>query len=88
VELASAVMPDDVAGVVADGLELLVGARSVSAETMAGTITGQRRLVVLDTCEHLLEPVACLADVLVARVPSLAVLATSREPLGVTREQV
>jgi predicted ATPase/class 3 adenylate cyclase len=45
-------------------------------------------LVVLDNCEHLLEEVGRIVGVLVQAAPQLAVLATSREPLGVAGEQV
>jgi predicted ATPase/class 3 adenylate cyclase len=50
---------------------------------------GSRRLlVILDNCEHLLDPVAALAEELLARCPNLAVLATSREALEVPGERV
>jgi predicted ATPase/DNA-binding SARP family transcriptional activator len=43
-------------------------------------------LVVLDNCEHLLEPVAVLAETLLRACPQLRILATSREALGVSGE--
>ncbi|MEU8928039.1 BTAD domain-containing putative transcriptional regulator [Kitasatospora sp. NPDC048545] len=43
-------------------------------------------LLVLDNCEHLIEDAARLAHRLLAAAPRLTVLATSREPLGVTGE--
>ncbi|MGS2614844.1 AfsR/SARP family transcriptional regulator [Micromonospora sp. LZ34] len=43
-------------------------------------------LLVLDNCEHLLDAAARLADRLLAACPDLRVLATSREPLGITGE--
>ena len=50
---------------------------------------GQRRLVVcLDTCEHLLDAAATLADALLRHCPAVSVLATSRQPLGVEGETV
>ncbi|SEM14578.1 AfsR/SARP family transcriptional regulator [Nonomuraea pusilla] len=45
-------------------------------------------LLVLDNCEHLVGPVAVLADQLLAACPSLRVLATSREALGITGESI
>jgi predicted ATPase/class 3 adenylate cyclase len=45
-------------------------------------------LLVLDNCEHRLEPVARLADVIVQRCPSTRLLVTSREGLGIAGEQV
>jgi predicted ATPase/DNA-binding SARP family transcriptional activator len=46
----------------------------------------RRLLLVLDNCEHLVAAVARLADELLAACPELRVLATSREPLGITGE--
>ena len=43
-------------------------------------------LLVLDNCEHLLEPVAALARRLLADCPDLRILATSRAPLDVAGE--
>ncbi|MEU4428293.1 BTAD domain-containing putative transcriptional regulator, partial [Actinoplanes sp. NPDC024001] len=43
-------------------------------------------LLVLDNCEHLVDAVADFAARLLARCPSVRVLATSREALGVTGE--
>ena len=40
----------------------------------------------LDTCEHLVEACASLAQTLLATAPGLRILATSREPLGVPDE--
>ncbi|MFJ9695026.1 AfsR/SARP family transcriptional regulator [Kitasatospora sp. NPDC101183] len=50
---------------------------------------GRRRmLLILDNCEHLIQAAAELVAVLLAECPGLAVLATSREPLGVPGETV
>jgi predicted ATPase/DNA-binding CsgD family transcriptional regulator len=43
-------------------------------------------LVVLDNCEHLLDPCAALVVALLGAAPGLTLLATSREPLAVTGE--
>ncbi|MFF4988996.1 BTAD domain-containing putative transcriptional regulator [Streptosporangium saharense] len=45
-------------------------------------------LFVLDNCEHLVEEVAPLVARLLATCPRLRVLATSREPLGITGEHL
>ena len=45
-------------------------------------------LLVLDNCEHLLDACADLADTPAAPRPSVRILATSREPLGVAGERV
>jgi predicted ATPase/class 3 adenylate cyclase/DNA-binding CsgD family transcriptional regulator len=51
-------------------------------------LSGRRGLLLLDNCEHLLEPCARLADPLLRSCPDVTVLATSREPLGVAGETV
>ena len=45
-------------------------------------------LLVLDNCEHLVEGVAVLAEELLRSCPGVRLLATSREPLGVSGETV
>ena len=51
-------------------------------ERRAGQGTREPFLLVLDNCEHVLEPVGALASDLLATVVGIRVLATSREPLG------
>jgi predicted ATPase/DNA-binding SARP family transcriptional activator len=45
-------------------------------------------LLVLDNCEHLIDACAHLADALLAHSPRLRIVATSREPLGITGESL
>jgi predicted ATPase len=44
--------------------------------------------LILDNCEHVLSAVAELASAIMARCPTVTMLATSREPLGVAGERV
>ena len=44
---------------------------------------GRPLLVLLDICEHVIGACAKLADALLRGCPDLALLATSREPLGI-----
>jgi predicted ATPase len=48
----------------------------------------KRLLLVLDNCEHVVDVVGQLVEALVAGCPGVVVLATSREPLAVTGEQL
>src|SRR5690606_30888456 len=48
----------------------------------------KKTLLVIDNCEHVLAAVAATADRLLAAVPTLHILATSREPLGIPGERV
>jgi predicted ATPase/DNA-binding SARP family transcriptional activator/DNA-binding CsgD family transcriptional regulator len=59
-----------------------------SEEVLADYFENRNLLLVLDNCEHLVDAVARLADVLLAACPGLRILATSREPLGVSGEIV
>jgi predicted ATPase/DNA-binding winged helix-turn-helix (wHTH) protein len=48
----------------------------------------RRLLLVLDSCEHLIETIAPLAERIFREAPEVHILATSREPLRVEGEQV
>jgi len=51
-------------------------------------LTGAPKLIVLDSCEHLIDGVSALAEKLFGHVPTLHLLATSREALRVEGENV
>ncbi|WP_188190385.1 AfsR/SARP family transcriptional regulator [Nonomuraea sp. SYSU D8015] len=55
-------------------------------ERLVSALRDKRALVLLDGCEHVVEPVAALADRLLKAAPGLRVLATSREPLELSGE--
>ncbi|NUS12650.1 MAG: AAA family ATPase, partial [Streptomyces sp.] len=55
---------------------------------LADHLASRDLLLVLDNCEHVIDAAAVLAERLLADCPGLAVLATSREPLGVPGELV
>jgi predicted ATPase/DNA-binding CsgD family transcriptional regulator len=57
-------------------------------DTLVEAIGPSRLLVLLDNCEHVIDACAKLADALLRGCPNLALLATSREPLGVHGEHV
>ncbi|MFC7303654.1 ATP-binding protein [Streptomyces monticola] len=46
----------------------------------------RRALLILDTCEHLVDACAMLADIVLRETPGISVLATSRQPLDVAGE--
>jgi predicted ATPase/DNA-binding winged helix-turn-helix (wHTH) protein len=48
----------------------------------------KRMLIVLDSCEHLVEAAAAMVEALLKGAPGVQILATSREPLGVEGEWV
>jgi non-specific serine/threonine protein kinase len=51
-------------------------------------LAAKQLLLVLDNCEHVLESVSDLAADVLGHCPTVRILATSREPLGVNGEQV
>ena len=53
---------------------------------LAEALRSSQTLLVLDNCEHLLDACATLVDLLLRECPSLHVLATSREPIGIPAE--
>jgi predicted ATPase/DNA-binding SARP family transcriptional activator len=55
-------------------------------DRLADALASQRLLLVLDNCEHVIDAVARLAARVLADAPGVRILATSREPLGVTGE--
>jgi predicted ATPase/DNA-binding CsgD family transcriptional regulator len=57
-------------------------------DTLADALRPRRLLLVLDTCEHLIDSCARLCHRLLASSPGLHVLATSREPLRMAAETV
>src|SRR6516164_10174611 len=57
-------------------------------EALVEAVGGRSLLVVLDNCEHVIGTCAKLADALLRGCPNLALLATSREPLGIGGERV
>jgi predicted ATPase len=57
-------------------------------EQVALNIGARRLLIVLDTCEHVIDVAAAMAEALLHRCPGVRVIATSREPLGAYDEWV
>jgi len=57
-------------------------------EVLVERLRPQRILLILDGCEHLVDPCAALVGSLLRSCPSLTVLVTSREPLGLPGEVI
>ena len=86
VELAQVEDPDLVGQVVATRLDVPDTPGQDATEAVAKHLADHQLLIVLDNCEHLAEAAASLTEYLLAACPNLAVLATSREALGVEGE--
>jgi len=55
-------------------------------DRLVDRLSVEQTLLILDNCEHIVAAAASLASELVNRTDALVVLATSREPLGITGE--
>ena len=67
--------------------ELLGGAPNAEPmERLIAAIREREALLILDNCEHVIESVAAFAHRVLGECQRLRILATSREPLGITGE--
>jgi predicted ATPase/class 3 adenylate cyclase/DNA-binding CsgD family transcriptional regulator len=80
--------PDLVAVSVADVLGVRLEPSRPVLDTLVEAVGQRSLLVLLDNCEHVIDACAKLADALLRGCPNLALLATSREPLGIDGERV
>lgn len=73
---------------------MIAGAMGIAAQgndplaAILGYIRARHFLLVLDNCEHVIEPVARVVERIIDEAPNARVLATSREPLRVRGEHV
>jgi non-specific serine/threonine protein kinase len=88
VDLAPLGDPGLVAVTVADVLGVRQEPGVPVLDSLVAAVGGRSLLVLLDNCEHVIGACAKLADVLLRGCPGLALLATSREPLGIDGERV
>lgn len=92
VELAPVTDASRIAEVVIDALgfgeSILARGSEEPLARLTESLWGRDTVLVVDNCEHLVEQAAELLAHLLGRVPGLRVLATSREPLGITGEAV
>jgi predicted ATPase len=86
VDLAPITDPDLVPVTVARALGLPDQPGRSTMDTLLRFVRDRQMLVVLDNCEHLLDASAELLMALLGVAPGLTVLATSREPIGVSGE--
>jgi predicted ATPase/DNA-binding CsgD family transcriptional regulator len=75
---------NDVAGAVVATLEL--PGRGSAGDVVTSWLAARRTLLVLDNCEHLIAACAAFCQDALTRCSGLTIIATSREPLGVSGE--
>ncbi|GGN19510.1 helix-turn-helix transcriptional regulator [Streptomyces fuscichromogenes] len=88
VDLAPVRQASAVAGAVAAALRLPGDGMTPVLDHLVEYLAGRRALILLDNCEHLVDPCAHLAQVLLAAATELRVLVTSRQSLGLPGEHL
>lgn len=86
VELAALADPSLLTSTVASVLGLKEEPNRTVQQSLLSYLQTKKLLLILDTCEHLIEPVAKLVQTILASCPSIRVIATSREILGIPGE--
>jgi DNA-binding SARP family transcriptional activator len=88
VDLTSVQDAEGVGAAAASALGLAGDGVSGAADTLRAFTRSRRMLLILDNCEHVLDPAAELVESLQVAGSPLVVLATSREPLEVAGEEL
>ncbi len=87
IDLSGVSSPEVLRATIASALGLPVRAQDPIPDLIAH-LRNKRLLLIVDSCEHLIESAAEVATQLFAEVPGVHILATSREPLRVAGEYV
>jgi predicted ATPase/class 3 adenylate cyclase len=87
-ELAAATDPAAVPDAVAAVLGITQQPGKTVTKSVAAALEGRSRLLVFDNCEHVVDSVADLVEAILAASATVTILATSREGLGVSDEQL
>ncbi|MGD1109744.1 MAG: recombinase family protein [Mycobacterium sp.] len=87
-ELAAVTDPAAVPDAVAAVLGITQQPGKTVTESVASALEGRLRLLVFDNCEHVVDSVADLVEAILAASPTVTILATSREGVGVSQEQL
>ena len=85
-ELASVAEPGLLVPSVAGALGVGGPLRGSPLDAVLAHLADRHLLLILDTCEHLVDACAMFAEAVIARAPRVTMLATSREPLDVSGE--
>ena len=88
VDLASVSRTEDVAAEAARVLDIRGATRDATTDAVRRYLADRDVLLMLDNCEHVLDTCTELGMTLLGACPQLRILATSREPLGITGEAV
>lgn len=88
VELAPLADKEAVPHAVASTLSIFPEAGLTMVDSIVAGLAQRRMLIILDNCEHVIDAAAAIAAAIERGAPLVKILASSREPLGVTGEWV
>jgi predicted ATPase/DNA-binding winged helix-turn-helix (wHTH) protein len=88
VELVGVVDEDATAAALATAIDVNLRKSSSIDDAIIDLLRPRHSLLVLDNCEHLIEPVAELVARILREAPTISIVATSREPLAVAGERL
>jgi predicted ATPase/DNA-binding winged helix-turn-helix (wHTH) protein len=88
VELVTVVDQEATSAAFATAIDVNLRRSSSIDDAIVEMLRPRHSLLLLDNCEHLVEPVAALVNRILREAPSVSVVATSREPLAIAGEQV
>ena len=88
IELAAVTDPAAVPDAVAAVLGITQQPGMTMTDSVASALEGRSRLLVFDNCEHVLNAAADIVEAILSRSATVKILATSREGLRVTDEQL
>jgi predicted ATPase len=87
-ELAAVTDPAAIPDAIAAVLGITQQPGKTVTESVASALEGRSRLLVFDNCEHVVDSVADLVEAILAASATVTILATSREGVGVSEEQL
>jgi predicted ATPase/class 3 adenylate cyclase len=88
IELAPLSSADPIPSTIAQAMSLTLAPDAANlGESLLAALKGKHALLVVDNCEHLIEPVAQLLSGILRSCPRISVLASSRQGLAIDGEQ-
>ncbi len=88
VELVGIADEDATAAALATAIDVNLRKSSSIDDAIVDLLRSRHSLLVLDNCEHLIEPVAELVARILREAPAISIVATSREPLAIEGERI
>ncbi|MDG2113122.1 MAG: winged helix-turn-helix domain-containing protein [Actinomycetota bacterium] len=88
IELVTVADEDATVSAFATALDVNTRQETSLEDAIVDMLRPRHALLLLDNCEHLVEPVALLVDRILRSAPRVSIVATSREPLALPGEHV